>query len=282
MAAERGSTGGTLSVSLVVFRQAFDELEATVVSLATAATRARAAGLLERSALWLIDNGENDAGSLDRLVRDALGPAGAWFTLETVRGQGNVGYGRGHNLAIVRSTADWHLVLNPDVVIDADAMVAGLRYLETHPEVALVTPRADGAGGRQYLCKRYPSALVLGLRGFAPAWLRQPFRATLDRYEMRDLPDDAPTEGIPIASGAFMLCRRSALQEVGGFSPNYFLYFEDFDLSLRLGRRWRIAYLPGMRIRHAGGDAAGKGWAHRRMFIRSGLTFFRQHGWRLW
>jgi GT2 family glycosyltransferase len=283
MAAEPGSAGRTLSVSVVVFRQMPNPLATTVASLATAAARARAAGLLDRVTVWLIDNGGHDAPSLDRAMGDAIAEAAApWLVLETIRGQGNVGYGRGHNLGISRSAADWHLVLNPDVVIDPDALVAGLRYLESHEGVALVTPRAEGEAGRQYLCKRYPSILVLGLRGFAPAWLRQRFRGALHRYEMRDLPDDAPTERIPIASGAFMLCRRDALEEIGGFSPEYFLYFEDFDLSLRLGRRWRIAYLPAMRIRHAGGEAAGKGWTHRRMFIRSGLTFFRRHGWRLW
>jgi GT2 family glycosyltransferase len=281
MADEPASPAATLSVSLVVFRQSLDELARTVASLGAAADRARAAGLLERATLWLIDNGENDAGTLDHSVRAALGVA-PWLALETVRGHGNVGYGRGHNLAITRSSAEWHLVLNPDVVVDSEALVVGLRYLGGHPEVALAAPRAQDETGRQYLCKRQPSLLVLGLRGFAPGWLQRPFRRRLDRYEMRDLPDDRPTDGIPIASGAFMLCRRAALQAVGGFSPDYFLYFEDFDLSLRLGRRWRIAYLPDMRISHAGGDAAGKGWAHRRMFVRSALTFFRQHGWRLW
>jgi hypothetical protein len=131
------------------------------------------------------------------------------------------------------------------------------------------------------LCKRYPSVLVLGLRGFGPAFLRRWFRRVLDRYEMRDLPDDAPTSPIPIASGCFMLCRRQPLAAIGGFSPEYFLYFEDFDLSLRFAEHAALAYVPTVRIRHAGGDAAGKGWDHRRMFIRSGVTFFRRHGWRL-
>lgn len=282
MAADPGNAPATLSVSLVLFRQALDQLRPTVASLTAAATQAREAGLLERAILWLIDNGGHDGSALDRVVRDALAPGVPWLALEVIRGHGNVGYGRGHNLALTRSTAEWHLVLNPDVLVDRDALVAGLRYLETHPRVGLVAPRAEGETSRQYLCKRHPSLLVLGLRGFAPSWLRERFRRLLDRYEMRDLSDDAPTEGIPIASGAFMLCRRAALQEIGGFSPDYFLYFEDFDLSLRLGRRWTITYLPSMRIRHAGGDAGGKGWAHQRMFIRSGLTFFRRHGWRLW
>jgi hypothetical protein len=69
---------------------------------------------------------------------------------------------------------------------------------------------------------------------------------------------------------------------VGGFSARYFLYFEDFDLSLRFHRLADIAYVPSVRITHGGGNAARKGGAHQRLFIRSALTFFRTHGWKLW
>jgi GT2 family glycosyltransferase len=60
------------------------------------------------------------------------------------------------------------------------------------------------------------------------------------------------------------------------------MYFEDFDLSLRLGRIADIAYVPQVHITHSGGGAAKKGWTHRRLFMRSALTFFRDHGWKLW
>lgn len=78
-----------------------------------------------------------------------------------------------------------------------------------------------------------------------------------------------------------MLARRQNLVEVGGFSPKYFMYFEDFDLSLRLGRTGRIVYHPGIRIVHEGGRAAKKGWRHIWMFAKSGFTFFNEHGWKL-
>jgi GT2 family glycosyltransferase len=282
MAAER--TAGAevdLSVSIVVFRLDLQELTATLSSLGLAAERARVAGLLQRVELWLVDNGEVGAGLKDSLA--ALARFAPWLRVEILSSHGNVGFGRGHNLAIARAGARYHLVLNPDVILEADALVEGLRYLQSHPEVGLITPRVyDTTGGRQYLCKRYPSVMELALRGFGPAFLRRRFGRMLDRYEMRDLPDDSPTSPIPIASGCFMLCRRQPLAAIGGFSPEYFLYFEDFDLSLRFAGQAAIAYVPAVRIRHAGGDAAGKGWAHRGMFIRSGFTFFRRHGWRLW
>jgi GT2 family glycosyltransferase len=78
-----------------------------------------------------------------------------------------------------------------------------------------------------------------------------------------------------------MLCKTTELQKEGGFDPRFFLYFEDFDLSLRLGKHGAVVYLPTMRVRHGGGNAAKKGPEHRRYFIRSAVSFFNKHGWKL-
>jgi GT2 family glycosyltransferase len=77
-----------------------------------------------------------------------------------------------------------------------------------------------------------------------------------------------------------MLAPTPALRAVGGFDERYFLYFEDFDLSLRLGEHGRLVFEPAMRIVHHGGYAARKGLRHVRYFLRSGIRFFNDHGWR--
>ena len=84
----------------------------------------------------------------------------------------------------------------------------------------------------------------------------------------------------PIVSGCFMLLRTPVLKQLGGFDPRYFLYFEDFDLSIRAARMTRIAYVPSVRITHLGGQAARKGLKHVRMFITSAYKFYSRHGWR--
>ncbi len=269
-------------MSVVAFHPDLAELERALRSLRAALVEAMTAGVVSRSIVWLIDNGSDDPAALDRVVAGALPNEDQRVALTTLRGQGNVGFGRAHDLAIRDSSSSYHLVLNPDVVLAPDAVREGIRYLESHPSAGLLTPHAvDDDGHRLYLCKRYPSAAILALRGFAPAWLRRPFRAQLDRYEMRDLTEHEVATGIPIASGCFMLARGDLLRDLGGFSTRYFLYFEDFDLSLRLGRVADIVYMPQVRIVHSGGEAARKGWAHRRMFIRSAITFFRRNGWKI-
>jgi GT2 family glycosyltransferase len=270
-----------LSVSIVLFRPDLNVLRSTLRSLRDALEEAREAHVIDSARIDIVDNGSVDEPAIDVLVEQSLGGA-PWLAIAVRRGHGNVGYGRGHDIAIREARGSYHLVLNPDVVLKSGAITEAARFLEAHPRVGLVTPQVhNGQGGREYLCKRHPGILVLALRGFGPSWLRRPFRRQLDRYEMRDLPADQVATGIPIASGCFMFARRELLQRLGGFSSEYFLYFEDFDLSLRLRRLADIAYVPRVQIVHMGGYAAGKGWKHRRMFLRSAMTFFRHHGWKL-
>ncbi len=276
-------TDFALAVSVVCFhtprRQVFDLLD----SLALACERARVDLALEKVEITIVDNG-GGGDSTDFCVEDCAELAGSprlrGCELRMLQGHGNIGYGAAHNLVIRETGAEYHLLLNPDVEFDPDALGAGLGYLVSNPATVLVSPAANNGGGRQYLCKRHPSLLILLLRGLVPAFLRAPFTRRLAAYEMRDLPDDRPSTGIPIASGCCMLCRGRPLREAGGFDERFFLYFEDFDLSLRLGRLGKLAHVPAMRIRHSGGNAAGKGLDHIAMFIRSARRFFKLHGWR--
>lgn len=277
MTASRRS-GVMLTVSIVTYGDDVACLESTLLHLATAAGALPAGRAALR--LVLVDNGPaavERSATLSRLVKGAGGEA------EILSGHGNLGYGRGHNLAIHRDASAFHLVLNPDVDLAPDALVQAFAFLDAHPECGLLAPAVWGDDGTlQYLCKRRPAVVDLLLRGFAPRWLRRWFRVRLDRYEMRDLINERDVVwDPPIVSGCCMLFRAGVLERLGGFDPRYFLYFEDFDLSLRTAQIARIAYVPAVRIVHHGGGAARKGLAHVRMFAASAAKFFNRHGWRL-
>ncbi len=203
--------------------------------------------------------------------------------VEVIFGHGNVGYGSGHNMAIRNSARlgyTYHLIMNSDVILDRDALRVSLEYMEKNSEVSAVSPFAlDGVGNKQYLCKKYPTLCDLFLRGFGPPWLKRRFDVRLSEYERRDLSELEPTKGISIISGCFMLCRRKVLEDLGGFDESFFLYFEDFDLSLRASVRGPLAYLPSMKIQHFGGGAARKGLRHSMYFFVSGVKFFNKHRW---
>ncbi len=271
----------TLSIAVVTYSPDLDLLSAVLAHLGRALRHAERQSLLAEAQLMLVDNGPGTAWreSLRQVSEAAALPA----AVELLSGHGNIGYGAGHNLALQHGRSDYHLILNPDVLLEEDALSAALAFLAAHPEVGLVTPMAWGEDGRrQYLCKRFPTVLDLALRGFAPVKLRQRFQARLDRYELRDQTGDAIFWDPPIVSGCFMLCRRAVLDQVGGFRPDYFLYFEDFDLSVRLAAVTRSAYVPMVRIVHFGGHAAHKGVRHIALFLRAATMFFHRHGWRWW
>ena len=274
-----GMTAVSLSATIVTFRSDALLLERALSSLAAAVALARERGLLGAASLYIVDNGPDDArASLRDALRTWPPEAGA---VELVAGHGNVGYGRGNNLVLPRLRSDLHLILNPDVELDRDALAHAIATLRGHPEVGLLAPAVVGDDGApQYLCKRYPSVWVLFLRGFAPAPLRRHFAAALHRYEMRDALGAELLTGVTLASGCFMLVRTELLTRLGGFDPGFFMYFEDYDLSVRIGRESAVAYEPRARIVHHGGEAARKGWRHVGWFARSAWRFFARHGWK--
>jgi GT2 family glycosyltransferase len=159
-----------------------------------------------------------------------------------------------------------------------------VKWLDAHEDVGALAPLARNAQGeREYLCKRYPAIFDLFLRGFAPGFLKRVFRRRLHRYEMRDMMDVEPPRdviGIPALSGAFMLVKRFAIDRTGGFDPRFFLYFEDYDWSVRLNRITKTAYVPSVQIGHHGGNAARKGWRHVYLFVKSARRFYGRHGWK--
>ena len=270
-----------LSIAIVTYAPDLAVLATVLKHLNQALCHAEQRGLLAEAHLTLIDNGPGSGWR--KPLQETLNAADLPATVELLSGQGNVGYGAGHNLAFYRAGGAVHLILNPDVLVEEDALSEGLAFLAAHPEAGLVAPAArDGEGRRQYLCKRYPTVLDLALRGFAPAWLRRRWQTRLGRYELRDQTNDGVLWDPPIASGCFMLCQRLALEQVEGFRPDYFLYFEDFDLSLRLAAVTRLAYVPQVRIVHLGGHAARKGFRHIGLFLQAAVRFFHRHGWRWW
>jgi GT2 family glycosyltransferase len=272
----------TLTVSIVTYAPDIDRLRSTLESLGVALDHALDRRVLSGATLWLIDNGPGTA-QLDPLEPMIGALAGERLQLVRRQGHGNVGYGAGHNLAIHDSGSDLHLVLNPDVELEREALAHGVAAFSERPRLALLAPVVvgeDGAAG--HLCKSMPTLFDLLLRGFAPAPLRARFGERLARYALTDIELAQPYPDPPLVSGCFMLMCGRRLREAGCFDPGFFLYFEDFDLTRRLAASGETILDPAVRIRHFGGDAAGKGLRHIRLFLSSAYRFFNRHGWRWW
>lgn len=249
--------------------------------------------------LTLVDNtpGGTDRARLQALL-DSLAPkveGRVAVARRLLSGHGNIGFGAANNLALLDRDADILIVANPDLVYEPEAFAALLDTFAREPGAGLVTPafveaeragEAAGQGGAarhvSHLCKRYPSFAVLFGRGFLPARLRRGLAREIAAYAMADKPADRDWWDPPIVTGAFMAFRAPVFRAIGGFDPRFFLYFEDFDISLRAAQVTRLYFASAVRMVHDGGDAGRKGWKHVRMFSASAFRFWAKHGFRLW
>ncbi len=272
---EHGAHSVSLAVSIVLHCPERLVLEKTLRSLGQALENSHNSlqGLAEiilvdhsRERLpvnWL-DAFQKLAGPRARLVYDYAGA--------------NPGFGAGHNHAFSRvADADFFLVANPDLEFSPSSLAAGLAFFETHPDVGLLAPALiEPEGGLRPACFRYPDLITLLARLAGGTWARK----RSYRYECRDWDPCETRLNPPLVSGCYMLFRSSLYAQLGGFDTRYFLYFEDFDLSVRANRLAHTAYLPAMKVNHQGGGAGRKGIRHVMLYFRSAFRFFSAHGWR--
>jgi hypothetical protein len=175
----------------------------------------------------------------------------------------NPGYGAGQNRGRAYVGGDWLLMLNPDAVIDAEAVRTGLRYLEARPDVAMVQgviTAADGTPERSQGVELGPVHLwgrALGLRRLLSLSL---VGTVVSRVGvLRDHVVRAPESPVKVEYLAAVapLVRRSAIVSVGGFDEAFFLYGEDLDLCHRLRRNgWQLVALPERWAMHVSGASS--------------------------
>jgi GT2 family glycosyltransferase len=272
-----------LSVSIVTYRSNLELFNSLIDSLICALGHARGEYLLTADLVVVInDTLEERIAGIERAVDCVRERAPEYVRLHIVKGHGNIGYGAGQNRALETVASDYHLILNPDVFLEKASILEGLRYLDGHAEVAMLVPQGfDPHNEYARLSKRHPSVLVLLLRALAVRSSDGLLGRRVARYTYGgELPCDAP-KSITLASGCFMLCRTDTLKRVNGFDERYFLYFEDYDLSLRVKNYGQIVELPQARITHYGGHTARRDLRRVAHFLRSGVRFFNRYGWRI-
>ncbi len=164
------------------------------------------------------------------------------------RAHRNLGFGRGVNQALRSVETDYVLVINPDCLIVPSALVRLVEELDAHPEAAMASGRVfDMSGNEQRGSRRRLPTRAQVLAEVLP-FSRRP------GIDLTDQPPPQDSEEVEAVSGACMLIRMQALDEIGGFDPGFHMHFEDLDLMARLqAAGWRIRLDPGVIVSHAGG-----------------------------
>ncbi len=250
------------TASIVIYKSDRQELE-TVLSCTVQS-------IVEK--IWVIDNSPTD--ELKWVV-------GVSSKIEYVFGQGNIGYGAAHNIAIhnsIRYGAKYHVIINPDISFSNQAITILADFMDENPQVGQLMPKVVCPNGElQYLCKLLPSPMDLIGRKFIP--FKSYVLKRNYRYEMHNFDYNSVKE-VPNLSGCFMFCRVDALNKVGGFDDNFFMYCEDIDLCRRIGMSgYKTMYNPSVTIVHAHKKESFRNKKMLKAHIKSAIRYFNKWGW---
>ncbi len=137
----------------------------------------------------------------------------------------NLGFGRGNNLGFAEVDTPFVLFLNPDAVIEPEALSTLLDFMRAHPRCAMAAPAA-----------RMPEVGRFHMEGKLPTPWRVVLDSALPMLPHRDyvaLLPGQPARQVEWLPGAAMLWPSALFRSLGGFDPRFFLYFEETDLMLR-------------------------------------------------
>lgn len=177
----------------------------------------------------VVDNVSSD-GSLEYIAETF-----PW--VRVVRNRANLGYAGANNVGLQHASGDYFAVLNPDTEVEAGWLQALIQTLEQHPQAGMATPKILLLENRERLNTCGNNVSLTGLtfcRGLDESG---------DRYNQ--------LERIAAVSGAAFVMRRQVWEQIGGFDENFFIYFEETDLSLRASLAgYDVLYVPDARIYH--------------------------------
>jgi GT2 family glycosyltransferase len=215
----------------------------------------------------VVDNASQD-GSLGRV---------ADLRVTTFRNTTNDGFAAGCNRGWRAGSAPYVCFLNPDAILDEPSLARMVAILDEEPLLAAAAPRIEEADGTLvHSLRRFPRVLSTYSRAL---FLHRLFpRASWTDDVVRDPAAYDHACSPDWVSGACLVARREALEQIGGWDDGFFLYGEDVDLCRRLRNAgWDIRFEPAAVARHLGGRSAPRS-ALLPVLARSRLRYARKHG----
>jgi N-acetylglucosaminyl-diphospho-decaprenol L-rhamnosyltransferase len=173
------------------------------------------------------------------------------FPLRIIRNIIPKGFGANHNAAFLESSSQWFAVVNPDIrlnTLDLPTLLSPFQNLT----VAAVAPVILASDGRvEDSARRFPTLTRFAKRTF----LRQ---RNAD-YEVAETP-----YAVDWVAGMFIVFRREAYHEVGGFDDRrFFMYLEDVDICRRIGKKgWQVVVNPNSKVVHMAQRASRRNLKH--------------------
>lgn len=164
----------------------------------------------------------------------------------------NLGFSTANNVPLTSIDSELILFLNPDTKLEKNTIPQLISFMDSHPDVGMCGPVIlNEDGTEQRGCRRSeptPLAALKTLIGKRENGINQ-VGTTL------------PEEAIEVdaISGAFMMVRKEALDEVGPMDEGYFLHCEDLDWCKRFWLKgWKVMFVPDVSITHFKGGSSRK------------------------
>ena len=177
--------------------------------------------------------------------------------LHIIRNELNLGFARGCNIGVQAASGHFLLFLNPDCILEPMVVSRLVAALDGHDRAGMagaVLVDPDGTeqgGGRRAVPTPWRSFVrAFGLSRLASRWPKLFFDFHLHEQPLPD--HDIEVEAI---SGACMMVRRDAMEDVGLLDEGYFMHCEDLDWCMRFrSKGWKILFVPDTRIVHYKGE----------------------------
>jgi GT2 family glycosyltransferase len=153
------------------------------------------------------------------------------------------------NLGIAATSGEYVLAANPDAIAGPGAVTVLTGFADAHPRCGIAGPQMRWPDGTwQPSRRRFPTVGGTIVR-------RTPLRRLKGTYAQREHYhlDERPTEPVQAdwLLGAFLLMRRTMLEEIGGWDAGYRHYVEDIDLCYRaMQAGWERWYVPAAVVTH--------------------------------
>ena len=172
----------------------------------------------------------------------------------------NMGLSKAANKGIRQGTAPYVLLLNPDTIIKDGFFESTLQYIENNPDIGIVGPKIlNTDGSLQGSARAFPKAwmAIFGRNSLLTKWFPN---NRISRKSILSTGSDGITPMFADwVSGACILTRRKAIDDVGLFDEEFFMYWEDVDLCKRMwDNGWKVAYFPKASIIHHVGGSSKK------------------------
>jgi GT2 family glycosyltransferase len=172
----------------------------------------------------------------------------------------NLGFGKAVNRALYQGNSDFIILLNPDTLISEGFFETCLEFMQKNPDVGIMGPQIlDHDGRLQNSARAFPTPLT-AFFGRSSFLSRKFPKNPITSRNLLSLKSDGKTP-MPVdwVSGACMMIRRKAFEDVGGFDERFFMYWEDADWCRRMtDAGWKVMYYPKASVYHYVGGSSEK------------------------